>query len=146
MIETVVVLRFSIDWDLKSSQRGGKAWKTTYIKQLCDVAMGQEMERINTNFVGEARQRGLSLLFKKFKGKYEKLVTARNQIRKLYLSVGSFRVVLRIFIDFVTVWIGYLLRSYMEDDPTGGNQTSISDVCENVGDTAPEYSYSGVSR
>ena len=94
MIETVGVLRFSIDWDLKSSQRGGKAWKTTYIKRLCDVAMGQEMERINTNFVGEARQKKLSLLFKKFKGKYEKLVTARNQIRKLYLSVSSSRAVL----------------------------------------------------
>jgi hypothetical protein len=94
VIETVGVLRFSIDWNLKSSQRGGKAWKTAYIKELCDVGMGDEMERINTNFVGEARQRGLSLIFKKFKGKYEKLVTARNQIRKLYLSVSSFRAVL----------------------------------------------------
>jgi hypothetical protein len=90
VIETVGALRFSIDWNVKSSQRGGKAWKTKYLKELCWVARGEEMERINTYFMGKAREKRLASIFKTFKGKYEKLVTARNQIRKLYLAVSAF--------------------------------------------------------
>jgi hypothetical protein len=105
-METVGVLRFSIDWNLKSNQKGGKAWKTKYIKDLCSLAMGDEMDRINNYFIGKAREKRLASIFKTFKGKYEKLVTARNQIRKLYLTVSFFYHPVGMLMDLLSiVWI-----------------------------------------
>jgi hypothetical protein len=87
VLDTIQSLKFSFDWEIKSHVRGGKNWKTQYKKVVFEELFSAEIAQIQDRFGGSACTGRINRLYSRFRNSHEKIITSRNQLRKLYLSV-----------------------------------------------------------
>jgi hypothetical protein len=87
VIRTIHVIKFAIDWKEKESTAEGRGWKHNYRQKLFDREQNQEVAQIEATCIGKRKEKKLIGLCRRFGVRHEKLVTARNHIRKLYEMV-----------------------------------------------------------
>ena len=89
VIRAVFGLKFAADWIDKGTSSEGREWKRDYLDRLFIL---QEQEAIVEagRFAGQRGKKKLQSAQKKFKARHEKVVAARNHIRRLYEMVSSY--------------------------------------------------------
>jgi hypothetical protein len=83
VVRAIYGLKFSADWRDKGTTAEGREWKKDYLDRLFAT---QEQEAIVEagRYAGQLGKKKKQSARQKFKAKHEKVVAARNHIRRLY--------------------------------------------------------------
>ena len=77
---SIQAIRFSYEWNALSDEHGRRAWKKQY---RIDAFEASNADFMSTAYTDTAYNRKLD----KFKNRHEKVIKARNNLRKLFLQV-----------------------------------------------------------
>jgi hypothetical protein len=88
VIRSIDALKFILDWNAKSHERGGKKWKSDYRDRLFEEQMASEIERHRNELEADEFRHRIQRLRQKFVRKHERTITARNHLLKLYNTVS----------------------------------------------------------
>ena len=83
MLCSIQAIRFSYEWAEVSNQPGGKAWKSKY---QTDAFEGLNQKFLATDYTTAEYKHKL----KSFTSRHEKVIKARNNLRKLFVQVLIF--------------------------------------------------------
>jgi hypothetical protein len=124
-------LKFAFDWETKTHITNGKRWKTEYKKALFEEQCECELTSIRATFSGKAATNRVRRLYNRFRKEHERIITSRNQLRKLYLIVRLLDNIL-LFIDVSAVWGRRVIRSDMDHARNQRNQTALSNIWDHA--------------
>jgi hypothetical protein len=83
ILGSIQAIRFSYEWADISAQPSGKTWKTNYRLNTFEAL---HWEFLATEYTDAEYKRKL----KTFTSRHEKIIKARNNLRKLFVKVGFF--------------------------------------------------------
>lgn len=80
-------IRFSVDYEEKGRAPGGVEWKGRYARKCIELWFPAELKALRRENTGKKLGSKEEALSKQFLGKYRRVLTRRNHLKRLYKMV-----------------------------------------------------------